>query len=58
MSDFVYEQEKEKDQDVFLLELGIRYQQTPRNVLTVGGGFGLGQESPDVQITLGFQQFF
>ncbi|MEQ8757135.1 MAG: transporter [Coleofasciculus sp. G1-WW12-02] len=56
LTDFVYEQELEEDKEAFLLELGVRYQLTPLNVLSVGVGVGLSEESPDFRVTAGFQQ--
>lgn len=58
VTDLVYEQEEEENEDSLLLELGIRYQLTPRNVLAVGAGVGLIENAPDFRITAGFQQSF
>ena len=58
VTDLVYEQEEEENEDSLLLELGIRYQLTPRNVLAVGAGVGLIEDAPDFRITAGFQQSF
>lgn len=56
--DLVREEELEKDEETNLAEIGLRYQLTPLTVLSAGAGFGFGDESPDVQLTLGFQVAF
>lgn len=58
LADFVYEQEEHEDEDVFLLETGIRYQVDPRNVLAVGTGVGLNEDAPDFRLTFGWQSSF
>ena len=58
VTDFVYEQEEEKNTDAYLLELGIRHQVNPLTVFTVGAGAGLTGNSPDFRINLGFQRSF
>lgn len=58
LADLVYEQEEEEDKEAFLVELGIRYQRTPLNVLAIGAGVGLSKDSPDFRLTAGFQQSF
>ncbi|MGB7443564.1 MAG: transporter [Coleofasciculaceae cyanobacterium] len=58
LTDLVFEQEEEEDKEAFIMEVGIRYQLTPLNVLAIGGGIGLSEESPDFRITAGFQQSF
>lgn len=52
------EQEREEDVELNLVETGLRYQLTPRTVLSGGVGFGVGDESPDVRATFGFQFSF
>lgn len=54
--DYLREQELEKDQEVNLVEAGLRYGLTPTWVLSAGAGFGIGAESPDVQATIGLQR--
>ena len=56
VTDFVYEQEEEKDTDTYLLELGVRHQINPLTVLSIGTGVGLTDDSPDFRITFGFQR--
>lgn len=58
VTDLVYEQEEEENEDSLLLELGVRYQLNPRNVLAIGAGVGLIEDTPDFRITAGFQQSF
>jgi hypothetical protein len=58
VSDIVFEQEKEEDAEMYLIEIGVRHQLSPLNVLAIGAGVGLGEESPDLRITAGFQQSF
>lgn len=56
VTDFAYEQEEEKNDDTYVLELGIRQQATPLTVWSVGAGVGLSNDSPDFRITGGIQQ--
>jgi hypothetical protein len=56
VADFVREQEREKDKTANILEGGIRHQLDPLTVLAIGVGAGVGPDSPDVRITLGFQR--
>ncbi len=56
VTDFVYEQEKEENEDSYILELGIRQQATPLTVWSVGAGIGLDNDSPDFRVTGGIQQ--
>ncbi|NES87390.1 MAG: transporter [Moorea sp. SIO2B7] len=56
VTDFVYEQEEEKDTDTYLLEFGVRHQINPLTVLSIGTGVGLTDDSPDFRITFGFQR--
>jgi hypothetical protein len=58
VTDFVREQEREKDKTANILELGIRRQVTPLTVLEIGFGTGIGPDSPDVRVTLAFQHTF
>lgn len=56
--DYVREQEMENDVNINLVEFGIRRQITPFAVLSLGAGFGIAQQSPDVRTTLGLQMSF
>ena len=56
VSDVVYEQEHEEDEDAVLLELGIRHQINPQTVFSVGAGAVLTPDSPDFRLTLGIQR--
>ncbi len=56
--DFVREQEKEKGKEANIVETGLRYQLTPLTVLAAGVGAGIGDESPEVRTTIGFQHSF
>ncbi len=56
VTDFVYEQEEEKNKDAYILELGIRHQTTPLTVWSIGAGVGIGRDSPDFRVTAGIQQ--
>ena len=56
VTDFVYEQEEEKNKDAYILELGIRQQATPLTVWSIGAGVGIGRDSPDFRVTAGIQQ--
>ncbi|MEC4982867.1 MAG: transporter [Oscillatoria sp. PMC 1068.18] len=58
VTDLAYEQEQEKDQDSLLLEMGVRYQRSPLNVIAIGAGVGLTEDSPDFRVTAGFQRSF
>lgn len=55
VTDFVYEQEKEEEEDAYILELGVRYQLTPLTVISIGAGAGLTEDSPDFRVTAGVQ---
>jgi len=56
--DVVREMTLERGRRENLVELGIRHQLTPRAVFSAGVGAGVGDESPDVRGTLGFQYAF
>lgn len=58
LADIVYEQEKDDDDEIVLIELGARYQTTPRNLIVLGFGAGINDASPDFRMTVGFQQAF
>jgi len=53
--DFVREQDEMKDEEASIVEVGLRYQLTPLTVLALGAGAGIGDESPDVRVMVGFQ---
>jgi hypothetical protein len=56
--DYVREQQREKDKESNIIELGTRYRLNPRTVLAFGFGVGVGEESPDVRAIFGFQYSF
>ena len=56
VTDFERLQELDKGRNDNIVEAGIRRQLTPRNVLSVGAGVGIGSDSPDYRITVGFQR--
>ncbi len=58
VTNFVFEQEEEENEDAYILELGVRHQLSPLTVLSIGAGAGLTEDSPDFRITAGFQQSF
>jgi hypothetical protein len=58
VADIVREQDREQDVEMNLIEAGLRWQALPQGVLSGGIGFGIGDESPDVRLTLGFQYEF
>jgi hypothetical protein len=58
VADYIFEQEREEDVDMHLIELGVRYQYTPLTVLAAGIGTGVAGDSPDLRVTLAFQQSF
>src|SRR2546422_849854 len=53
--DFAREQELEKGKTDNLIEAGLRHMVTAHSVVSLGVGFGVGEDSPDFRITLGFQ---
>ncbi|MBN1603549.1 MAG: hypothetical protein JW915_18205 [Chitinispirillaceae bacterium] len=54
--DFYREREREKNVVVNFLETGTRTQLNPLTVISIGGGIGIGQESPRFQVTVGLQR--
>ena len=58
VADFVREWKIEKKQESNILELGLRRQLDPLTLIAIGGGGGIGDESPKFRITLGFQRSF
>ena len=58
VADLVRFEEMTEDDEVNLAEVGLRYATTPQSVVSAGVGFGFGDESPDVRLTLGVQYEF
>lgn len=58
VADLVRSQEPMEHEEINLVEFGARYRVTPFVVGAAGVGFGIGDESPDVRLTLGFQWEF
>lgn len=58
VADLVRFQEMTENDEVNLAEIGLRYATTPQSVISAGVGFGIGDESPDVRFTIGFQYEF
>jgi len=56
--DFAREQELEKGKTDNLIEAGLRHMVTAHSVVSLGVGFGVGEDSPDFRITIGFQYEF
>lgn len=56
--DILREQERKEKEEANIFEVGIRRQLDPLTVIVVGGGAGLGDESPDMRLTFGFQRSF
>lgn len=56
VSDVVYEQDDEIDEDSIIVELGIRHQINPQTVFSVGAGAGFTPDSPDFRLTVGIQK--
>ena len=58
VADLVRLQDMMENEESNFAEVGIRYATTPQSVLSAGVGFGIGDESPDVRFTIGFQYEF
>ena len=58
LTDYARLQQKERDKTYDLVEVGLRYQQTPLTALSVGVGAGVSKDSPDFRLTLGLQRSF
>ena len=58
VADLVRFEEMTENDEVNLAEIGLRYATTPQSVVSAGVGFGFGDESPDVRLTLGVQYEF
>jgi hypothetical protein len=55
VGDVFREQDRERGKTINMVELGIRRQLTPLTVFTLGAGAGIGGDSPDYRVTVGFQ---
>jgi len=58
VADYIFEQERQEDVDIHLIELGVRYQCTPLSVIAAGIGTGVAEDSPDLRVTFAFQKSF
>ncbi len=58
LADYVRQQEKQRSMTSNIVEVGLRYQQTPLTVFSLGLGAGIGNQSPDFRATLGYQRSF
>lgn len=56
--DFVRKDEIQKGKVSNIAEVGVRHQFNPSTVLALGGGVGLGEDSPDFLSTVGVQYTF
>jgi len=56
--DYIFEQERQEDTDMHLIELGLRYQCTPLSVIAAGIGTGVAEDSPELRATFAFQRSF
>ena len=55
---FVRSQEQFQEQNSNIIELGLRHQMTPQTLYAVGVGAGIGEDSPKLRLTFGFQHSF
>ena len=58
LADVVREQELEEGEDSTVLEAGVMRQLSEELTISAGLGFGLGEDSPDLRATVGFQYTF
>ena len=58
VTDFVREQLMDEEDEINLLELGLRYQLTPFSVVSAGAGYGISDQSPDFRVVAGVQLSF
>lgn len=58
VADYVREEAETEGEAANIVELGVRRQLTPLTVLSLGVGAGLGEDSPGVRITAGYQRSF
>lgn len=56
VTDYVYQQERERGVAAHLVEAGVRYQYSPLTIFTFGVGAGLNRDAPDARVTLGLQR--
>jgi hypothetical protein len=56
--DIIRRQEREKNKESNIAEIGIRCQWNPLTVISAGGGYGFGDESPKLRLMLGLQRSF
>ena len=58
LADIMREQEEQAGQDASILEAGLLHQVSEHLTLSAGVGAGLGEDSPNVRLTIGFQYSF
>ncbi len=58
VTDFVRSQEQFQGQNSNIVEIGLRHQTTPQTLYAVGIGAGIGEDSPKLRLTFGFQHSF
>lgn len=58
VADFIRQQEMRRGENSNVFEAGIRWQLTPLTILSLGAGFGVGEESPKAKGILGIQRSF
>jgi hypothetical protein len=58
VADFVRARERDAGHDSNLFEAGVRVQLTPLFLVGAGLGAGVGEEAPDVRLTLSLQHSF
>lgn len=58
VTDFVRSQDRFQGQNSNTVELGLRHQVTPQTLYAVGIGAGIGENSPKLRLTFGFQHSF
>ncbi|MFT3787953.1 MAG: hypothetical protein QM770_17585 [Tepidisphaeraceae bacterium] len=58
VADFIREQQLHEGFDSNIIEVGVRRQLDPQTVFSIGVGAGIGDDSPDFQLTMGLQRSF
>lgn len=58
VADFVRSQDQFQRQNSNIVEIGLRHQATPQTLYAVGIGAGIGDQSPKLRLTFGFQHSF
>lgn len=58
LADYARQQQKERDVITDIVEVGLRYQQSPLTALSIGLGAGVSRDSPDFRATVGYQRSF